>query len=289
MPAEATRKDLLELLDMVRLLHGSEAGAELPSPVLSRMAGMIGCDSASYCRVDHRTQQLVATVVEPATTDLSESSDFAAVLGQHPAFVAHRQRRLRTASSVALTDLADLRSLRNLPIYTDFYRPRETHDQLLNIVAVGRHQGTLLVFNRSRRGFSGRARELLDLASPLVCQAVAQRERLSRLTIALRDAQRHAAVADRAAGRLAALTPREREVVDQLAEGIGDREIARVLGISPRTVHKHLEQIYRKLGLQSRTAVVAVVRGTISAPHAARSSAAPAASAASTASAAAVS
>lgn len=146
-----------------------------------------------------------------------------------------------------------------------------------------------MVFNRSRRGFSGRARELLELASPLVCQAVAQRERLSRLTIALRDAQRHAAVADRAAGQLAALTPREREVVEnQLVEGIGDREIARVLGISPRTVHKHLEQIYRKLGLQSRTAVIAVVRGTISAPlAAARSSAAPAASAASTASAAA--
>ncbi|WP_261565116.1 LuxR C-terminal-related transcriptional regulator [Frankia gtarii] len=267
MPAEATKKDLRDILELVGVLHGDSAGGEMPTPVLARLAAMVGCDSASYCRVDHAGQRLLATVVEPASTDLSESAAFAAVLGQHPAFIAHRERRLPTGSSVALTDLVDLRALRSLPIYADFYRPRQTHDQLLNIVTVGRRQGTLLVFNRSRRGFSGRARELLDLVSPLVCQAIAHRERLTRLTCALRDAQRHVSAADRAAGRLAGLTPREREVVARLVDGIGDREIARALGISPRTVHKHLEQIYRKLGLQSRAAVVAAVREAQPAPE----------------------
>ncbi|MCK9904334.1 helix-turn-helix transcriptional regulator [Parafrankia colletiae] len=265
MPAEATKKDLRDILDLVRVLHddtlnGGGAGGEMPAPVLGRLAAMIGCDSASYCRVDHAERRLLATVVEPASTDLSESAAFAAVLGQHPAFIAHRERRLPTGNSVALTDLMDFRALRNLPIYADFYRPRQTHDQLMNIVTVGRDQGTLLVFNRSRRGFSGRARELLDLVSPLVCQAVAHRERLTRLTTALRDAQRHASASDEAASRLPGLTPREREVAAHLVDGVGDREIARALGVSPRTVHKHLEQIYRKLGLQSRAAVVAMMR-----------------------------
>ncbi len=87
--------------------------------------------------------------------------------------------------------------------------------------------------------------------------------------MALRDAQRHAAAADRATGRLRGLTPREREVVARLVDGLGDREIARALGISPRTVHQHLEQSYRKLGLQSRATVVAMMRDAQPAPKAA--------------------
>lgn len=262
MPSEATRKDLRDVLELVRDLHGDDAGGELPTPALTRLAALVGCDSASYCRVDHAGRRLLATVVEPACTDLSESAAFAAVLGQHPAFVAHRERRLPTGTSVALTDLMDLRTLLNLPIYADFYRPRQTQDQLLHVLSVGRRQGTLLAFNRSRRGFSERARELLDLASPLVCQAIASRERITRLTLALRDAQRHQHVSDQAADQLTALTPREREVVARLADGTGDREIARALGVSPRTVHKHLQQIYQKLGLHSRASVAAMMHHT---------------------------
>jgi len=55
------------------------------------------------------------------------------------------------------------------------------------------------------------------------------------------------------------LTPREREVLAWLAHGKTDAEIAAFLGTSPRTVHKHLEHIYVKLGVETRTA--AVMRG----------------------------
>jgi DNA-binding CsgD family transcriptional regulator len=52
------------------------------------------------------------------------------------------------------------------------------------------------------------------------------------------------------------LTPREREVLDRLAGGKTDRDIGQILGISPRTVHKHLQRIYEKLGVETRTAAV---------------------------------
>jgi DNA-binding CsgD family transcriptional regulator len=55
------------------------------------------------------------------------------------------------------------------------------------------------------------------------------------------------------------LTPRERQVVAQVESGSTDREIARSLQISPRTVHKHLEQIYRKLGLRSRVSLIVLM------------------------------
>jgi DNA-binding CsgD family transcriptional regulator len=56
------------------------------------------------------------------------------------------------------------------------------------------------------------------------------------------------------------LTRREREVVDRLAEGRSNAEIAEQLTIAPTTVRTHLENIYAKLGVHTRTAAVAAAR-----------------------------
>jgi DNA-binding NarL/FixJ family response regulator len=55
---------------------------------------------------------------------------------------------------------------------------------------------------------------------------------------------------------LKALTLREAEVLTHVVEGKVNGEISSDLGISERTVEKHLESIYRKLGVESRTAAV---------------------------------
>jgi DNA-binding CsgD family transcriptional regulator len=68
---------------------------------------------------------------------------------------------------------------------------------------------------------------------------------------------------------LAALTRREREVVDQLAAGCSNAEIADRLTIAPTTVRKHLENIYAKLEVTTRTAAVAATRAEIGRPQAA--------------------
>ncbi|SRR5690554_3572429 len=58
-----------------------------------------------------------------------------------------------------------------------------------------------------------------------------------------------------------ALTPRETEVLELLAEGLANRAIAQRLGISEHTVKFHLNAILGKLGAQSRTeAVVLAIR-----------------------------
>jgi DNA-binding NarL/FixJ family response regulator len=54
------------------------------------------------------------------------------------------------------------------------------------------------------------------------------------------------------------LTMREGEVLSWLAKGKTNRDIAQILGLSPRTVDKHLEQIYAKLGVENRTAAAAI-------------------------------
>ena len=54
------------------------------------------------------------------------------------------------------------------------------------------------------------------------------------------------------------LTPRETEVLSWLAKGKTNRDIADILGMSHRTVNKHLEHIFEKLGVETRSAATAI-------------------------------
>ncbi len=55
-----------------------------------------------------------------------------------------------------------------------------------------------------------------------------------------------------------ALTERESQVLHWIANGKTNREIAEILEMSPRTVNKHLEQIFPKLGVENRTSAAGV-------------------------------
>ncbi|WP_406401290.1 response regulator transcription factor [Streptomyces sp. NBC_00879] len=56
------------------------------------------------------------------------------------------------------------------------------------------------------------------------------------------------------------LTDRERDILGQLARGLGNREIARALFISEATVKTHLGRIYAKLGVDTRAGAVSVAK-----------------------------
>ncbi len=58
----------------------------------------------------------------------------------------------------------------------------------------------------------------------------------------------------------AGLTPRELQVLDAVATGLTNREIAKAMFLSEATVKSHLVQVFSKLGVRSRTAAVALAR-----------------------------
>jgi DNA-binding CsgD family transcriptional regulator len=60
---------------------------------------------------------------------------------------------------------------------------------------------------------------------------------------------------------LGPLTQRETEVLKWVRQGKSNKEIAAILGIEPKTVAKHLERIFKKLGVENRTAA-ALYKGT---------------------------
>jgi DNA-binding NarL/FixJ family response regulator len=63
-----------------------------------------------------------------------------------------------------------------------------------------------------------------------------------------------------AASRLstASLTPREAEVLSWVAKGKTNRDVGEILGMSPRTVNKHLEHVFEKLGVETRAAAASL-------------------------------
>lgn len=103
-----------------------------------------------------------------------------------------------------------------------------------------------------RHGFSVEARALLsEAAAPL-----------KLLIPHVADACQRAAHARTASDAAAALnlTAREVEVLQLLSEGLLARTIAVRLGLSPRTVHKHLSNVYTKLGVHDRLVAVSIAR-----------------------------
>ncbi|MFF4629564.1 response regulator transcription factor [Streptomyces griseorubiginosus] len=97
---------------------------------------------------------------------------------------------------------------------------------------------------RSGRDFSDDELRLAEQLQPLLAAVEQQRQLLRRL--------------DASSGQAAdlALTPRETTVLVLLGDALTALSIGRRLGISERTVHKHIANIYRKLGTHDRVSTV---------------------------------
>ncbi len=122
------------------------------------------------------------------------------------------------------------------------------------ILILSMHDDPEYVLQALRAGADGYI--LKDTAPAEIRAAIeavhAGQEHLSdRVTHQLSVALRSELEADKKRGRLEQLTPREREVLTQVARGLTSREIAEVFGISPRTVETHRERVMAKLRINS--------------------------------------
>jgi DNA-binding CsgD family transcriptional regulator len=259
---DLSRKDLLAVLEVVHLINDDQYETEVPKQALARLNEVVGCESLCYARADLSAGRLLNAIHEPADTDLVGAPGFHAAFEQHPAFDAYHSGRVVMGTSTALTDLADPLSLRRLAIYVDYQQPHGINDQLMCIVHQGGRQGTVMSFNRERHGFSRRERAIVDLITPYLSQAVARQQHMATLRSAVHSANHHRIQISQAEPQLALLTAREREIVTHVVSGLTDRETSRNMAISPRTVHKHLESIYRKLAIGSRTSLIALLHQT---------------------------
>jgi DNA-binding CsgD family transcriptional regulator len=129
---------------------------------------------------------------------------------------------------------------RQTPIYTDFFRLRDDDHTIILYLPDGPPNRTLrLVFFRGRGepDFTERDRALLILLQPHLHAA-------------------HMEVRKRRRGT-PALTRRQWQLLRLVDEGLTNSQIARHLHISEHTVRKHLENIFERLNVASRTEAVA--------------------------------
>jgi DNA-binding CsgD family transcriptional regulator len=152
---------------------------------------------------------------------------------EHP-LIQHYAAGERTAHR--LSDATGARAFHRLGLYLEFFRPLSIEHQLT--LGLSGSPGRLvgLSLNRARRDFVDEELLLAELLRP----------HLEAGELAVR----------RAAAR-SALTRREREVVDLVAAGATNAAVAEALVVAPGTVKKHLDNIYAKLGVDSRTGAAA--------------------------------
>jgi DNA-binding CsgD family transcriptional regulator len=172
--------------------------------------------------------------------------------------LAHRRESGRPSAIVAWSDLVSRRARRTCD-GEDWARPWGVVDSLSIPLEPSVEHKVWISLWRQRGDFGSRERRLAELLQP----HLAARYRASlRGEAAVRDTARRAdGDAPTRPWSAARLTRREREVVEAVAEGRSNAEIASQLCISPATVAKHLEHVYDKLGVHSRTAALARLSG----------------------------
>lgn len=154
---------------------------------------------------------------------------------EHPLVRFHAYQGGRVPQRIS--DSVPFEQFRRSALYNDYYRRiRIDHALALPIYV---RDGLLVSFvlNRTRRDFTDRERALLEVLRP------------------------HLARIYQRINTVGQLTAREAEVLRWVAAGKSDAQIGAILRISARTVQKHLQNVYDKLGVETRTAAAMRARG----------------------------
>jgi DNA-binding CsgD family transcriptional regulator len=143
------------------------------------------------------------------------------------------------------SDLHTDQEFHRLPVFQALFAPLNARHQLIMAVRPDEQRRVVVLFQRAAPDpdFTQHDLAVAEALRPRIGHALA---RFAVPTLRPEEAER----GGRARGGI--VSPREADVLDLLCRGLTDRQIATRLGISPRTVDKHLEHAYVKLGVRCR-------------------------------------
>jgi DNA-binding CsgD family transcriptional regulator len=189
----------------------------------------------------------------PATISLSYPvlgrevhEEFARYADQNP--IASYFIRTRDGRATRFSDLITRRELHELELYQRVYQQLGVEYQMAFTLPSGAERILGVALSRERRDFSARERDLLNRARPYLIQMY-------------RNALHHSLRTERGGTdrlpvelvKLLGLTRRQAEILRLTAMGYAAEDVAASLAISVRTVQKHLQNIYRTLGVANRS------------------------------------
>ena len=222
-------------------------GGGLPESLLADLIGQIRCDGMWLAGIDSSQRAFWLSQEIPPTV---HDEDLYAAVDQafwthywDSRFCSYPDRTPDLRSVIKITDFYSARQWHSTAMYADHDRPMGLERCLMlclpeaqpRTAGPGRHV-RLYMLRGPGPDFSERDRALLTLLRPHLHQAYLDAER-----------RRHP---------VPRLTPRQNDLLHLVAAGHTNTQIARRLGISEGTVRTHLENIYEKLHVSSRTAAV---------------------------------
>jgi DNA-binding CsgD family transcriptional regulator len=244
-PMTASERDLHTLAGIVSENRVDLPDAGLPESLLADLMGQIRCDVIAFEGFDSELQQTRFVQSIPDRGD-GVVEDLDPVHWQHywhcqPCSYPDRTGDLRRVVTIA--DFYSARQWHSVGTYCDIYRPQGLEHDLMLTLPAPHGPGTgpgrtvrLFFFRGPGPQFSERDRALLTLLRPHLHQAYLD--------------------AERRRNPVPQLTPRQTALLHLVAAGHTNTQIARRLGISQATVRTHLEHIYQRLQVTSRTAAV---------------------------------
>jgi DNA-binding CsgD family transcriptional regulator len=240
----ASEADLCRLAEIVTAVREDLPAQGLPVSLLSDLMGQIRCDCVLFQGFDsgRRGYWFDQGIPDDGEPDPGlDRAHWRHYWDSVPCSYPDRTGDLRTVVKIA--DFHSVRQWRSTGMYADVYRPQgiEHELQLCLPEPPGPSRGSgrtvrLYLFRCCGPDFSERDRALLTLIRPHLHQAYLDAER--------RRAQS------------SPLTPRQTDLLRLVADGHTNVQIARRLGVSEGTVRTHLENIYGRLQVSSRTAAV---------------------------------
>lgn len=234
-----SERHLRMMLDVIDEARHDDSDVFPPPSLLDGLGRLVPCDLAEFSEVDLPTHRSLGFQAVEFGGHYPEPDEAVWWLfkHQHPHCV-DVERSHGHLDVAQLTDYMATREFRDTALYTDYMRPFVA----MMVVALPTAPGRIRMYSVSRerdRPFSERDRLTLQLLRPHIDAVHREAARRRREPVRL--------------------TPRELDVLRAVARGLGTEEIAGQFVVSPSTIRKHLENIFRKLGVSSRTAAVARV------------------------------
>jgi DNA-binding CsgD family transcriptional regulator len=237
-PVTVSERDLRTLLGIVGDDRGDLPAAGLPPSLLAELMDVIRCDDLSFFGQDTTQQMEWFNQGLPAYSndDVCDIEPYWTLYWDSiPCSYPDCSGDLRTVTKPL--DFYSVRQWHSTPMYSEFFRPVGVEHEMLLCLPAGHLRTVRLILCRGPGpDFSERDRALLELLRPHLHEAYL-------------DAERRRDTTPR-------LTSRHRELLRLVAAGHTNAQIGRRLGVTEKTVGKHLENIYARLGVSSRTAAV---------------------------------
>ncbi len=247
MPAKTLHARVLELVGEV---SGILEIDELRDGLLAALRDAVPCDYVSLNQVGPDPSQNWSIVEPPLPSDVLEL--FYRLAHQNP--LAERHMRTRDGRPYRLSDVVTQAQFHATDLYRELYAPIGVEHQISFALPSAGEQILAIALSRREADFTDEERRLLAVARPHLIQAY--RNALLHTDLMSRASRRSASSPDQKALQSLGLTPAQANVLSLIAAGQSTSDVAGELRISERTVQKHLQRIYKGLGVGDRSAAI---------------------------------